>query len=342
MNMKVLFVMNYWANLWRSGEETLMEELAKALQNQGVQVDFLSPFTSSFNYDIVHICGQRRYYYPLAKLIVEKNIPFVISPIYYPRTASQQTKKMVNARLFHHPRELYYLMKKAELVLPNTDAEANILNRIFGNLENKLHVLPVGVEDRFANADAELFRKEFGISEPFVLNVARIERRKNQHRLIQALQGTGLKLVIIGAIAEKKYFEETCRPADKDGLALYLNPIPHNSELLSSAYAACRVFALPSHMETPGIAAMEAGLAKAAVVITPIGGAFEYFGNHALYCDSDSIVNIRTKILAAWDTSPEQREQLRNHLLQKYTYTQITKQTIEYYQMVIKKHQKHH
>ncbi len=334
--------MNYWANLWRSGEETLMEELAKALQNQGAQVDFLTPFTSSFDYDIVHICGQRRYYYALVKLIVEKNIPFVISPIYFPRSLTQQTKKMINARLFHHPRELCYLMKQAELVLPNTDAEANILNRIFGNLEHKIHVLPVGIEDRFANADAELFRKEFGISEPFVLNVARIERRKNQHRLIQALQGTGLKLVIIGAIAEKKYFEETCRPADKDGLTLFLNPIPHNSELLSSAYAACRVFALPSHMETPGIAAMEAGLAKAAVVVTPIGGAFEYFGNHALYCDSDSIVNIRAKILAAWDTSPEQREQLHNHLLQKYTYTQIAKQTIEYYQLAIKKHQKHH
>lgn len=338
--MKILFVMNYWGNLWRSGEETFMEELAKASQNQGVQVDFLNPFVSSLDYDVVHFCGQRRYYYPLAKLIARRNIPFVISPIYYPRKSSQQIKKMLNARIFHHPREHFYLIKKAALVLPNTDAEARILNRIFGNLQDKLRILPVGVEDRFANTDEKLFRKEFGISEDFVLNVARIERRKNQHRLIQAVQGTGLKLVIIGAIADRKYFEQSCRPADRDNLTLFLDPLPHNSDLLASAYAACRVFALPSHMETPGIAAMEAGLAKVSVVVTPIGGATEYFGDYALYCNSDSIEDIREKILQAWNMPLEIREQLRNHLLNNYTYTQIAKRAIEYYQLAIKQYQK--
>jgi len=42
--------------------------------------------------------------------------------------------------------------------------------------------------------------------------------------------------------------------------------------MLASAYAACDVFVLPSMFETPGIAALEAGLAGAKIVITKYGG----------------------------------------------------------------------
>jgi len=39
--------------------------------------------------------------------------------------------------------------------------------------------------------------------------------------------------------------------------------LPHDSEELQSAYAAAKVFVLPSNFETPGLTALEAGLAAA-------------------------------------------------------------------------------
>ena len=53
---------------------------------------------------------------------------------------------------------------------------------------------------------------------------------------------------------------------------------------LASAYAAARVFALPSWFETPGLAALEAGLAGCAVAITPYGSTRDYFGDLRAVC----------------------------------------------------------
>ena len=60
--------------------------------------------------------------------------------------------------------------------------------------------------------------------------------------------------------------------------------LDHHDPLLASAYAAARVFALPSWFETPGLAALEAGLAGCAVAITPFGSTREYFGDLVRVC----------------------------------------------------------
>ena len=64
---------------------------------------------------------------------------------------------------------------------------------------------------------------------------------------------------------------------------IWLGRLEHDDPLLASAYAAARVFALPSWFETPGLAALEAALAGCAVVITPFGSTREYFGELVEY-----------------------------------------------------------
>ena len=73
-----------------------------------------------------------------------------------------------------------------------------------------------------------------------------------------------------------------CRRAG-EGLVAWLGRLDHDDPLLASAYAAARVFALPSWFETPGLAALEAALAGCAVVITPYGSTREYFGGLVAY-----------------------------------------------------------
>ena len=73
------------------------------------------------------------------------------------------------------------------------------------------------------------------------------------------------------------------------------------SPLLESAYAACDTFILPSLYETPGLAALEAGLAGAKVCITRYGGTQEYFAEHATYLEpasEESILNALKQTLA--------------------------------------------
>ena len=82
-----------------------------------------------------------------------------------------------------------------------------------------------------------------------------MERRKNQKLLVQACKELDMPVVVVGKIWDKKYYEEILNIGYKE--CYFLGPI-YNRKLLFSAYKSCSVFALPSTLETPGIAAMEA------------------------------------------------------------------------------------
>lgn len=107
------------------------------------------------------------------------------------------------------------LIRLAKLLLPNSQAEAAQIQQIFRVPSSRIEIVPNGFEARFAEADPNLFRQHFGINEPFVLCVGRIERRKNQHRLIQALKPTRLPLIFIGDYVSKDYLD-LCRDVAYD------------------------------------------------------------------------------------------------------------------------------
>ena len=102
--------------------------------------------------------------------------------------------------------------------------------------------------------------------------------------------------------------------------------------MLASAYAACDVFVLPSLFETPGIAALEAGLAGAKLVITPFGGTKEYFGDHAAYCDPRSVSSIRETIRKTLALPRDTR--LREHIRAKFLWEEVARQTASVYRAV--------
>jgi glycosyltransferase involved in cell wall biosynthesis len=97
------------------------------------------------------------------------------------------------------------------------------------------------------------------------------------------------------------------------------------------------VFALPSLLETPGLAALEAGVAGARVVVTPYGGAPEYFGDYALYPEPRSVQAIREAILRAWNASHDPDAQ-RQHLLSRYSWASVAQETLKAYRQILECH----
>jgi glycosyltransferase involved in cell wall biosynthesis len=102
--------------------------------------------------------------------------------------------------------------------------------------------------------------------------------------------------------------------------------------LLASAYAAARVFALPSWFETPGLAALEAALAGTAVVITPLGCTREYFGDMVEYARPDRISEISSALGHAWDDGA--RPALREWIGSRFLWTNVARRTAEAYDQV--------
>jgi glycosyltransferase involved in cell wall biosynthesis len=192
-------------------------------------------------------------------------------------------------------------------------------------------VVPNGVMPSIATASPDLFRARWG-TQPFVLFVGRIEPRKNPLGLIRAVRGLGLSLVVIGeAPPGHEAYERACRH-EGGGRVSWLGRLEHHDPLLASAYAAARVFALPSWFETPGLAALEAGLAGCAIAITPFGSTRDYFGDMVQYARPDRLREVERAVVKCWDDGPDAR--LSRAVATSYLWSNVAQITAETYDQV--------
>ncbi|CAN5642960.1 hypothetical protein BH11PSE7_BH11PSE7_28850 [soil metagenome] len=289
--MNILFNTYPMAFHTPGGGEVQLLQYRQFLPQQGMKVTLLDMWNPGFrDHDLVHFfsCMSGSVHFcAFAKSI---GLPLVVSPNLW---ITEDTRERYP---FDDIRTQFVL---ADRVIGNSDLECDLLARVFNIPRDKFSTVYNGVNDIFCHrVDASLFRSEFGIEGPFVLNVANVEPRKNQLGLAQAMkQHPGMKLVLIGHERDPAYAEQV--RAEGGSQVAYLGPLPHDSVLLRSAYAACDVFALPSTLETPGLAALEACASGARIVITAEGSTREYFGVGAVYVDPGDVASIAAGITQA-------------------------------------------
>jgi glycosyltransferase involved in cell wall biosynthesis len=93
------------------------------------------------------------------------------------------------------------------------------------------------------------------------------------------------------------------------------------------------VFVLPSLLETPGLAALEAAAQGAKIVITAEGATQEYFGPHAEYVDPASSAGLKTAIARQWAAAGD--HDLRHHVLENYTWNHAGKALADAYERTL-------
>lgn len=332
------------------GGEIIFLKTAEHLRRLGVDVETV-PVSQRGLPRLVHFFGsQGMLFHEFARdLKYHYRIPYVVSTIFFssPRKIIHRFYTSLShmlityglERLIPRPgfRNLPFLFKNADLLLPNTRAEANMIKKFFPFItKEKIQIIPDGVDKQFAEADPDLFRRHYNIDYDFVLNVARLEPRKNQLSLIKALKGTGRKLIIIGNQSVVPEYAKLCFIEGEKNV-LFINELSHNDPLLASAYAAAKVFALPSSEETPGISALEAALAGSSVVVTQRGGAEEYLQSFARYVNPNSIEDIGNKVLSAWKDNLD-KERQRCYILSNFSWPKVAELTLDVYQTVLRKY----
>ncbi len=227
------------------------------------------------------------------------------------------------------PSDRRKMMQLADVVLASSVLEAKQIHRYFLIPQERIRVVTYGTDDYFERATPDLFVKKYGLKD-FVLCVGRIEPRKNQLNLIRAMNQISKPLVLIGdPVSHHQNYYDRCVKEAKSNVR-FLGGLKRDSEELKSAFAACDVFALPSWFETPGLSALEAGLAGAKLVITQGGPTREYFQDLAEYADPKSIADIKVKIEKA--LSSKKTDRLKQHIRAKYLWQNMAKQTIQIYQ----------
>ncbi len=317
---------------------------AAALARKGVRVSFFDPWKrfDASRCDLFHLFAANIGTFHLAREVHTLGVPLVVSPIIYSRHSPSFIRLSLGATRLAQRGALGLwsdyifasdVCRWADHVVPNTRAEAELVIRGLGVDRSRVTVVPNGVDRRFERATPALFRKKYGMS-GFILNVGHTGHgRKNVLRLIRALATIDHPAVIIGRIVRGPYGDACVREAARHKHIRLIDGLDHDSPMLASAYSACDTFVLPSLFETPGIAALEAGLTGAKIVITPYGGTDEYFGNMADYVDPLSVESIRSGILAALHRP--RTGALKEHIRKNFLWEHAGARTAEVYRALL-------
>jgi glycosyltransferase involved in cell wall biosynthesis len=357
--MKVAFIARATLYTDSGGDTVQVVNTAGYLRKLGLEVDIcLASETINYNsYDLLHFFNIIR---PADILhhIIKSGKPYVVSTIFVDYSEyDQQHRKGFTGLLFRffssdaieylktvarfmashqkivspeylwvgHRQSIKKIIKKAGLLLPNSVNEYNRLVKQYA-IEHPFRNIPNAISP-------ELF---VGHPQPvkdtlMVLQVARIEGRKNQLNLIKALNNTRFKLVIIGhpAANQPEYYNE-CKKLAAPNISFI--PAMPQQELLKY-YQQAKVHVLPSWFETTGLSSLEAAVMHCNIVVSDKGDVREYFGDLAFYCDPGSPESILAAVEKA--AAAPYDESLRNKILSEYTWEQTAAKTLEAYREVL-------
>lgn len=336
--IRIGIICDQFGNLQRGGAEVQLDNTVKYLRQNGeVEVEFINYETRDITqFDLVHIFKSVFEFTPVALALKKAGIPYVVSTITFPRNYYVEMYTYRWGRFFpgqlksiFSPARRVTLWDQADCLFPNTDMEAEFLRKVCPR--QYIEVIPNGIDlQEFTEATPELFYSAFpGLKDKkFVLNVARVEKRKNQKNLLLACRDLGLPLVVVGKIGDEAYFKEIQELKYPD--FYYLGAI-YERQLLFSAYTACTLFCLPSTLETPGIAAMEAAYYNKPVVVTKYGGTRSYFKDRAGYVDWKDVGDIRRSIVEMLNKPrPQTRE-----FISEYSWDKIAARYVEIYRHIL-------
>lgn len=359
--MKVAFISR--ATLYTSpgGDTKQLDLTAHNLRNMGVTVDVYLTYEQIdySQYDLLHFFNIIR---PgdVLKHIKLANKPYVVSTIFveygtvkqqlglaqtilkkifsddgleYIKAIARAVKngeKIVSKDylLKGHKASIKYVANNAAMLLPNSESEYRRFEKKY-NLTRPYHVVPNGI-----NTDCA--KKEYPKSVKYknaILCMGRIEARKNQLRLIQALKNTDYQLYIHGKPSPNAmgYFEE-CKKAATSNIHIEGHL---DDEELFTAYSNAKVHILPSYFETTGLSSLEAAVMGCNIVVTDKGDTKDYFKDDAWYCNPDSTTSIKEAVDKAYNAPYD--EQFRQRILKEYTWERAAEETYAAYKEVLKR-----
>lgn len=213
----------------------------------------------------------------------------------------------------------------ADRIVTNSNLESKAISETLDIPIDRFFTVYNGVDPIFLNKPSpDIFRQTHGIDDPFVLCVGNVEPRKNQATLAKAMQEfPSHRLVLIGHVRDKMYLDESLK-AGLPNQVIYIGPLPHDSVDLRSAYQACDAFCLPSTLETPGLAALEAAAQGRPLAVTEVGSTREYFGEAVAYLQPEQPDSIAEAIREALQQTSSQKEHLAR-LGASFTWPQVVK-----------------
>jgi glycosyltransferase involved in cell wall biosynthesis len=345
-NIRVAFFVYPSAFQNIGGGEILLLKTKEYLEKEGIYCKLFDMWNDRLDsFDILHVIGAVKDSLGLMVTAKNKGLKIILDPVFFStfqralhEHGSPQRKIEASARhlakiLFpFFPSSRRKMMMLADAVIPNSRVEAGQLARLFRIPKDKMYVIPNCVDASFEFYDKDIFISKYGIRD-FILSVGRIEPRKNQLNLIKAVRGFKNKLVIIGnPVSDYAGYYDRCREEARDNV-IFIERVDHGSPILKSAYGASACFVSQGWFETPGLAALEAGLAGAKVVTTDKGCTKEYFKDLVDYFSPSDIEGIRRAVKRSLEK--DKSDLLKEHIKKEFLWNVAALKNIEIYNNIL-------
>ena len=299
-----------------------------AMENINVETQLFDQWHPQSDFDIFFVHGSKYQLRDTIKAIkmINKKVVLVTGayswrPLWHFRAWSFVEPFLPIPTIYGLRKEIYEM---ADILIPQSESEKIQIYKSFHISKEKFRVVPYGIDEKlFGSTNPDPFIEEYEI-ENFVLQVARINRRKGQTRLIEALDETGEEIVFVGQLDEDEpeEVEKFLSMVEERPWVHYIGRLEHDS-LLPSAYAAANVHVLPSTYEFPGVVSLEAAAAGCAVVSGPYPPIKDYLGDRITYCDPEDPESIRKATMEARVDGPD--ESLAKYVLDNFTWAERAK-----------------
>ena len=318
------------------GSERAALGMAKALARRQHVVEFtnitrMNPDWSK-RFDVLLLAnanGPKGPYQQVEYIAHEKGIPVVVMPIYWPvdelRRDIKETLELSDEEAISQAlgfncylEDSKRFFADADWWAPNAESEMEQVVQFLDGIETRVPltnytVIPnaVDVEDEILPAleNAMEFPEELKskLKPRFILEVGRIEVRKNQLRLLKAMEqiwkdDPDLQLVLVGNWSEP--YAEVLQPymVGRNVLVSGAQPPSVILQLMKRAQA----HVLPSWLETPGLSSLEASALNKPIVVGDRGSVREYFQDvpGVFYSDPMDVDSIEDAIRRALAFGP--------------------------------------
>jgi glycosyltransferase involved in cell wall biosynthesis len=305
--MKILFDHSSPFLLAHGGFQIQIEQTKRALEEAGVEIEFLRWWDSSQRADLIHFFGLPPPSY--GDSARKKGMRCVTTHLLGglgARTAWKRflQKLAVGAGLRILPSGVLARVgwsgwKTADAYIAVTSWEARLMTEIFRVPSERVHVVPNGVADAF-------FRQPFETRGPWLVTTASILPVKRLIPTAQAAIVAKTPYWVIGRPFSESdtYYQEfsaICR--NHPEILRYDNAMLPQLEL-AKIYRQARGFVLLSQWESQSLSALEAAACECPLLLSDLPWAHSTFGEHASYCPITSAERTANHLRSFYDRAP--------------------------------------
>jgi len=309
--------------------------IANCLETRGVEVLFYDPWKNQIPVvDVLHCFTTFGNMYYYVKEAVKYKKPVVISPVFAPYDMPLWKMRLLVRSALTIPGWLteYRLLRKifdnANAILPLHEQEKERIQACFGVPDLKLRIVPNGIDTSFAEADPSIFERTYGAKD-FVLQVGSIDPNKNQLTAIKAVRRQPYEYVIIGNTRPgHERYEVKCRSEAGDNV-IFTGHLGYNDPLLASAFAAAKVFVLPSFSEVMPQVLYQAMQSSCNIVLSKNIPVYRELKGNLFLFNPKSSKQLRKCISKAMDSPTD--ESLREFGLNMPTWGQVSDLILNFY-----------